>query len=353
MSSRPHHPSPGGTSAPPREVPSPTITGWGPLAVVLLSRATTVDCLAAEDRRFFHHPGVDPLALLRAGWHDLRAGRMIEGGSTLTQQTAKVLMDRPRSIAGKLREMVLALRLEHRLGKRQILALYLSVAPYGNQRVGAEAASRAYFGGPADSLTAAQAAFLAGLPQRPSVLDPTATSKPHGAGRGGSWPGWPRRATSRVMSWPAPGRSACGSSATPSPSPPLTSSSGSGPRCRGRCRGGSRRPSTPRCRRRCRGSSGDPREPARNEDTREGLRIVNPPAGATYLRDPTLRDAFQTLPLRAVTAARSRLEWEVDGRAVGSVPAESAVRWPLTPGRHVVSVRDGRGRRDEAEILVK
>ena len=80
---------------------------------------------------------------------------------------------------------------------------------------------------------------------------------------------------------------------------------------------------------------------------------MNPPAGATYLRDPTLRDAFQTLPLRAVTAARSRLEWEVDGRAVGSVPAESAVRWPLTPGRHVVSVRDGRGRRDDAEILVK
>jgi penicillin-binding protein 1C len=128
--------------------------------------------LAAEDRRFFLHPGVDPVALLRAVWHNLRARRMVEGGSTLTQQTAKILIDRPRSVRGKLREVVLALRLEHRLGKREILALYLSVAPYGNQRVGAEAASRGYFGCGAESLTPAQAAFLAGLPQRPTALDP-------------------------------------------------------------------------------------------------------------------------------------------------------------------------------------
>ena len=128
--------------------------------------------LAAEDRRFFGHPGVDPLALVRAAWHNLKAGRMVEGGSTLTQQTAKILIDRPRSLRGKLREIVVALRLEHRLGKRDILALYLSVAPYGNQRVGAEAASRGYFGCAAESLTAAQAAFLAGLPQRPTALDP-------------------------------------------------------------------------------------------------------------------------------------------------------------------------------------
>ena len=128
--------------------------------------------LAAEDRRFFGHPGVDPLALVRAVWHNARAGRMVEGGSTLTQQTAKMLIDRPRTIRGKLSELVLALRLEHRLGKREILALYLSVAPYGNQRVGAEAASRGYFGCAAEDLTPAQAAFLAGLPQRPSALDP-------------------------------------------------------------------------------------------------------------------------------------------------------------------------------------
>jgi penicillin-binding protein 1C len=128
--------------------------------------------LAAEDRRFFGHPGVDPLALLRAVGHNLKSGRMVEGGSTLTQQTAKMLIDRPRTIRGKLREILLALRLEHRLSKREILALYLSLAPYGNQRLGAEAASRGYFGCAAESLTPAQAAFLAGLPQRPSALDP-------------------------------------------------------------------------------------------------------------------------------------------------------------------------------------
>lgn len=133
-----------------------------------LLRAT----LAAEDARFFHHPGIDPLAVVRALWHDLRAGRMIEGGSTLTQQTVKVLTHRDRSAMGKLREAVLSLRVEHRLSKREIVALYLSVAPYGNQLQGAEAASRAYFDTSAEDLTPAQAALLAGLPQRPTALDP-------------------------------------------------------------------------------------------------------------------------------------------------------------------------------------
>jgi penicillin-binding protein 1C len=133
-----------------------------------LVRAT----LAAEDARFFRHPGIDPLAVARALWHDLLARRMVEGGSTLTQQTVKILIDRDRSAAGKLREAVLALRLEHRLGKREILALYLSIVPYGRQIQGAEAASRAYFDTSAANLTAAQAALLAGLPQRPSALDP-------------------------------------------------------------------------------------------------------------------------------------------------------------------------------------
>jgi len=128
--------------------------------------------LAAEDARFFHHPGIDPLAVVRALWHDVRARRMIEGGSTLSQQAIKVLVHRDRSAAGKLREAVLALRLEQRLGKREILALYLTVAPYGNQIQGAESASRAYFGVAAAELTPAQAALLAGLPQRPSALDP-------------------------------------------------------------------------------------------------------------------------------------------------------------------------------------
>ena len=86
---------------------------------------------------------------------------------------------------------------------------------------------------------------------------------------------------------------------------------------------------------------------------RAALRIVSPPSGATYLRDPTLRAEFQTLPLRAETVAEARLAWEVDGRAVGTASSEAALAWPLRPGAHVVAVTDPRGRRAEASILVK
>ena len=135
--------------------------------------------LAAEDSRFFSHPGIDPIAIARALIRNAKAGEMIEGGSTITQQVAKLLLARrnpgantKRSLGIKLEEAKVALRLEHRLSKREILALYLNIAPYGNQIVGAERASRAYFGMPASQLTVAQAAFLAGLPQRPSAFNP-------------------------------------------------------------------------------------------------------------------------------------------------------------------------------------
>ncbi len=145
-------------------------SGW--LTPESLPQTLVEATLAAEDHRFFWHPGLDPLALSRALWRDLRVMRVVEGGSTLTQQVTKQLMGRGRSVGGKLREMVLALRLEHRLGKRSILALYLNLAPYGNQYLGAQAASLGYFGVSASSLTPAQAAFLAGLPRGPSALDP-------------------------------------------------------------------------------------------------------------------------------------------------------------------------------------
>ncbi|MEW6364959.1 MAG: penicillin-binding protein 1C [Acidobacteriota bacterium] len=128
--------------------------------------------LAAEDRRFYRHPGIDPIALARAAWVDLRAWRIVEGGSTISQQVVKLLMARSRTLGGKLREMLLALRLEHRFSKNEIMAMYLNLAPYGNQYAGVEAASQGYFGCSAATLTPAQAAFLAGLPQRPSVFDP-------------------------------------------------------------------------------------------------------------------------------------------------------------------------------------
>jgi len=141
--------------------------------------------IAAEDRRFFSHPGVDAIGVSRALLRDLRQRRALEGGSTITQQVAKLLYARLRpsdSEAGfcgarrgfgtKVRETVIALRLEHRLTKRQILALYLNLAPYGNQVAGAQRASRTYFGHDASLLTPAQAAFLAALPRRPSGYNP-------------------------------------------------------------------------------------------------------------------------------------------------------------------------------------
>jgi penicillin-binding protein 1C len=144
---------------------------------------TLVDAtLAAEDHRFLRHPGVDPIALARAMKTNLAEGRVVEGGSTLTQQVVKLLrareaerLSRPapsRSVRTKLYEAILAFRLEHRLSKREILGLYLNVAPYGNQISGAERASRAYFGVAASMLTPAQAAFLAALPQQPSRFNP-------------------------------------------------------------------------------------------------------------------------------------------------------------------------------------
>ena len=133
--------------------------------------------LAAEDRRFFTHPGLDPIAVVRAAARNARRGRWVEGGSTITQQVAKLLLARQggggrRGLRAKIREAVLALRLEHRFSKREILALYVNLAPYGNQLTGADRASRAYFGHAASLLTPAQAAFLASLPQRPSSFNP-------------------------------------------------------------------------------------------------------------------------------------------------------------------------------------
>ncbi|HEX6101136.1 MAG TPA: penicillin-binding protein 1C [Thermoanaerobaculia bacterium] len=129
--------------------------------------------LAAEDRRFQWHLGVDPIAIARAMVHNVKALRVVEGGSTITQQVAKLLLQsRSRSLQEKAREAVLAARLEHRYTKKEILALYLNLAPYGNRIHGVARASRAYFGCAPAQLTPAQAAFLASLPQRPSAFNP-------------------------------------------------------------------------------------------------------------------------------------------------------------------------------------
>ncbi len=152
------------------------------LAADALPQVLVDATLAAEDHRFLLHPGIDPIALARAMKTNVAEGRVVQGGSTLTQQAVKLLRARAaardggpppgRTVRTKLYEALLALRLEHRLSKREILALYLNIAPYGNQIAGAERASRAYFGVPASMLTPAQAAYLAALPQQPSRFNP-------------------------------------------------------------------------------------------------------------------------------------------------------------------------------------
>lgn len=128
--------------------------------------------LAAEDRRFFRHPGVDPLALARAAWQDVRARRVVSGGSTLTMQLARLLDPRPRTFGAKLAQMALALRLEWAYSKREILAAYLSRAPMGNRLEGFEAGARVYLGKPAAQLSPAEAALLAAVPRAPSRDNP-------------------------------------------------------------------------------------------------------------------------------------------------------------------------------------
>jgi penicillin-binding protein 1C len=125
--------------------------------------------IAAEDRRFYRHPGIDPIAVARAAVHDVWLLRLAEGGSTITQQVAKLLLaEKGRGLGAKVHEAVIALRLEHHYSKREILALYLNLAPYGNEVNGIARASRRWFGCTPENLTTAQAAFLASLPQRPN-----------------------------------------------------------------------------------------------------------------------------------------------------------------------------------------
>ena len=125
-----------------------------------------------EDRRFEVHPGVDPLALGRALLQAARAGHAVSGGSTLTMQVARLLEPRRRTLGAKLVESARAVQLSLHYDKPTVLGLWLSLAPFGGNLVGVEAASRAYFGKPATALDQAEAALLVALPRRPEALRP-------------------------------------------------------------------------------------------------------------------------------------------------------------------------------------
>jgi penicillin-binding protein 1C len=164
--------------APLRLVPDRAGTRFMAVDLDRVSPHLVAAVLAAEDRRFFSHPGVDPVALGRALVQDLRAGRVVSGGSTLTMQLARILDPRPRSLAAKLAQVALAFRLETSLSKREILAAYLSRAPMGNRLVGFEAASVAYLGKRCAQLSPAEAALLAVVPRSPSRDNPWAAGEP-------------------------------------------------------------------------------------------------------------------------------------------------------------------------------
>ncbi len=144
--------------------------------------------IAYEDKRFRSHHGVDPLAIARGGWLLVRHQRIVSGGSTITMQVARLLLgEHDRSLLGKFRQMLLALRLERRLSKDEILKLYLRLAPFGGNLEGVRAASLAYFGKEPRRLSIGEAALLVAIPQSPETRRPD------------RFPGAARRARDRVL----------------------------------------------------------------------------------------------------------------------------------------------------------
>ena len=143
-------------------VPRTRISPW-------IARAT----VAIEDRRFYEHGGIDPIGILRAVVDDIRARRIVEGGSTITQELVRNLyLSREQTLSRKIVEACLAVKLSRSWSKDRILTAYMNEVYYGNHAYGIEAAAETYFSLPAAKLDLEQAALLAGLPQAPSLYDP-------------------------------------------------------------------------------------------------------------------------------------------------------------------------------------
>lgn len=149
------------------------LTGGEALSLENMSPYIPQAVIAIEDRRFYSHFGIDPLGLARAMLTNITTGRMVQGGSTLTQQLAKNMFLSPeRTLERKVQEVLLAFWLEHKYSKDQILAMYLNRVFYGSNSYGVEAASRRYFNKSARDVNLGEAALLAGLLKAPSRLSP-------------------------------------------------------------------------------------------------------------------------------------------------------------------------------------
>ena len=142
------------------------------VGIAELSPSVVPALLAAEDARFYLHPGVDPLSMLRAFGQALRERKLVSGASTLTQQLARTVVPRPRTVSGKWRELAIALRIERSLSKTQILEEYLTRVEFGPNLRGIDAASRRYLDKPASQLDLAEAAALVSIPRGPTLYDP-------------------------------------------------------------------------------------------------------------------------------------------------------------------------------------
>ncbi len=146
-----------------------------PLRLSDLPSAMPAAAVAIEDRRFWSHPGIDIIGMLRASVVNLRAGHVVQGGSTISQQVAKTLfLSNARTMRRKVQELLLTLWLEQHFTKREILEIWLNRVYLGSGAWGVDAASRLYFGVSARRLSLWQAAMLAGLPRAPSRFNPRA-----------------------------------------------------------------------------------------------------------------------------------------------------------------------------------
>ncbi len=143
-----------------------------PLSAEAVSPKVRAAFLAAEDHGFFDHLGLSPSGMLRAAWRNVRAGRIVSGGSTITQQLARTLVPRRRTFIGKAQEALWAMRLEAHLSKEEILTQYVNRVPFGNNTFGLAAAAELYFGKTAEHLSLGQAAMLASIPRGPTAYNP-------------------------------------------------------------------------------------------------------------------------------------------------------------------------------------
>ncbi len=154
------------------ELSDPRVEGFGYWRIRSLPPRVAAATLAIEDHRFYWHPGVDPLAILRAVWQNFRSGRRISGASTIAMQLARLQRPAQRTLPNKLMEAARALLMVLRYGREAVLAQYLRLAPYGNQIYGIAYAARRYLAKPVEDLSWAEVAYLVALPQAPGLMNP-------------------------------------------------------------------------------------------------------------------------------------------------------------------------------------